>query len=91
MRQLFILALTLSLALPAAAADLPTFTPPGATLEKLWGEGTFTAPLAIFRLLSQPGAAVRGQAMALSVVVGVVVAAVAGLLEVRRGPRASTL
>lgn len=55
------------------------------------GEQTFTAPLAIFRLLSQPGAALRGQALALSVVVGAVVALVAGLLEQRRGRTVSAL
>lgn len=55
------------------------------------GQGTFTAPLAIFRLLSQPGAAVRGQALALSVVVGAVVAVLAGLLELRRDRSVSAL
>jgi len=42
MRYLWTLALAISITLPLAAADLPTFTPPGAKLEKLWGEGIFT-------------------------------------------------
>jgi gluconolactonase len=32
----------LMLAVPAPAAELPTFAGPGATLEKLWSEGSFT-------------------------------------------------
>lgn len=55
------------------------------------GRETFTAPLAIFRLLGQPGGAVRGQALALSVVIGAVVAVVAALLERRRGGAVATL
>lgn len=51
---------------------------------------TFTAPLAVFRLLSQPGTAVRGQALALSVVIGALVAVVAAMLERRRARTVST-
>jgi thiamine transport system permease protein len=55
------------------------------------GREGFTAPLAIFRLLSQPGAAIRGQALALSVVIGLIVAVLAAVLEQRRGKTVSTL
>lgn len=48
---------------------------------------TLTAPLAVFRLLSTPGDALRGQAMALSVVLMVVVAVAVLLVESpRRSP-----
>lgn len=66
----------------AAAVSLGEF---GATSFISRGSTTFTAPLAIFRLLSQPGDQVRGQAMALSVVIGLVVTVLAALLERRRG------
>ncbi len=65
----------------AAAVSLGEF---GATSFLARGEASFTAPLAIFRLLSTPGAALRGQALALSVVVGLLVAALAAVLERRR-------
>jgi len=53
----------------------------GATSFLARSDTAFTAPLAIFRLLSQPGDLLRGQALALSVVLGVVVAVVAGVAE----------
>ncbi len=65
----------------AAAVSLGEF---GATSFLARGEASFTAPLAIFRLLSTPGAALRGQALALSVVVGLLVAVLAAVLERRR-------
>ncbi len=72
----------------AAAVSIGEF---GATSFLARGDDTFTAPLAIFRLLSQPGAALRGQALALSVVVGLIVAALAALLEWRRADGGSAL
>lgn len=72
----------------AAAVSLGEF---GATSFLARGEASFTAPLAIFRLLSTPGAALRGQALALSVVVGLVVAFIAAVLERRRAPEATLL
>ena len=57
----------------------------GATSFLARSDSVFTAPLAIFRLLSQPGDLIRGRAMALSVVIGVVVALVAATLEKQRG------
>jgi thiamine transport system permease protein len=65
----------------AAAVSIGEF---GATSFLARGERSFTAPLAVFRLVSQPGAALRGQALALSVVVGVLVATIAALIEWRR-------
>ena len=65
----------------AAAISIGEF---GATSFLSRGEDSFTAPLAVFRLVSQPGAALRGQALALSVIVGLVVAVIAGLIEWRR-------
>lgn len=65
----------------AAAVSIGEF---GATSFLARGEQSFTAPLAIFRLLSTPGEALRGQALALSVVVGIVVAGVALAMERRR-------
>ncbi len=62
----------------AAAISIGEF---GATSFLARGASGFTAPLAIFRLLSQPGDLLRGQAMALSVVVGLVVGALALVLE----------
>lgn len=56
----------------------------GATSFLSRSEDAFTAPLAVFRLLSRPGASLRGQALALSVLIGVVVAFLAALLERRR-------
>ncbi len=53
----------------------------GATSFISRGAGSFTAPLAVFRLLSQPGQELRGQAMAISVIIGLVVGATAALLE----------
>ncbi len=53
----------------------------GATSFVSRGAGSFTAPLAIFRLLSQPGDALRGQAMAISVIIGLAVGATAAFLE----------
>ena len=72
----------------AAAVSIGEF---GATSFLGRGEESFTAPLAIFRLLSNPGPALRGQALALSVVVGVVVAGVAAVIEWRRDPGVSVL
>ncbi len=43
----------------------------------------FTAPLAVFRLLSRPGTILRGQALALSVVIGAVAGLIALALELR--------
>lgn len=72
----------------SAAVSLGEF---GATSFLSRGGDSFTAPLAVARLVSQPGAALRGQALALSVVIGVVVAAVAALIEWRRGDRVTLL
>lgn len=72
----------------SAAVSLGEF---GATTFISRSSTTFTAPLAIFRLLGQPGESPRGQAMALSVVVGVLVAVLAALLERRRGEEAVLL
>ena len=51
---------------------------------------TLTAPVAIFRLLSTPGALLRGQAMALSVVLMVLTASAAVLIETRRSSNEGT-
>jgi thiamine transport system permease protein len=56
----------------------------GATSFLARSDGAFTAPLAIFRLLSQPGDLLRGRALALSVVMGTLVAIVAAAAEWRR-------
>ncbi len=53
----------------------------GATSFVSRGAESFTAPLAVFRLLSQPGEELRGQAMAISVIIGAVVGATAAFLE----------
>ena len=66
----------------AAAISMGEF---GATSFVARGKNSFTAPLAIFRLLSQPGELIRGQAIALSVIVGVMVAVIAAVLERQRG------
>ncbi len=63
----------------------------GATAFLSRSPSAFTAPLAIFRLLSQPGAALRGQALALSVVIGATVACLAAVLERLRGEEAVLL
>lgn len=63
----------------------------GATSFMSRGSESFTAPLAVFRLLSQPGTAIRGQAMALSVVIGLMVAVLAALLERGRHQRVGLL
>lgn len=55
----------------------------GATSFLSRSDQAVTAPIAIFRLLSQPGDLLRGRALALSVVMGVLVAAVAGFAEWR--------
>jgi len=65
----------------AAAVSIGEF---GATSFLARGQESFTAPLAVFRLVSQPGAVLRGQALALSVIIGVLVAAIAALIEWRR-------
>jgi thiamine transport system permease protein len=65
----------------AAAVSIGEF---GATSFLARGQESFTAPLAVFRLVSQPGAALRGQALALSVIIGVLVAAIAAMIEWRR-------
>ncbi len=62
----------------AAAVSLGEF---GATSFLARGQQSFTAPLAVFRLLSTPGQSLRGQALALSVVMGASVAIVAAALE----------
>ena len=72
----------------AAAVSLGEF---GATSFLARGEGSFTAPLAVFRLLSSPGAQLRGQALALSVVIGLVVAVLAATIELRRDEGVSLL
>jgi thiamine transport system permease protein len=72
----------------SAAVSLGEF---GATSFLARGSESFTAPLAVFRLVSQPGAALRGQALALSVVIGVVVALVAAIIEWNRGDRVALL
>ncbi len=72
----------------AAAVSLGEF---GATSFISRGSATFTAPQAIFRLLSQPGEQLRGQAMALSVVIGLVVSVLGAILERRRGEAAVLL
>ncbi len=72
----------------AAAVSIGEF---GATSFLGRGRETFTAPLAVFRLLSNPGPALRGQALALSVIIGVVVAILAVMLEARRQPGPSVL
>lgn len=63
----------------------------GATSFLSRGDNSFTAPLAIFRLLSQPGDLLRGRALALSVVLGAVVAVLAAVLERRRSGSAVVL
>jgi thiamine transport system permease protein len=72
----------------AAAVSLGEF---GATSFLGRGQESFTAPLAIFRLLSNPGQQLRGQALALSVVIGVLVAGLAALIEFRRNEGVSLL
>lgn len=72
----------------AAAISMGEF---GATSFVSRGKDSFTAPLAIFRLLSQPGELLRGQAIALSVILGFIVAVVATLLERSRGRGVSIL
>ncbi len=56
----------------------------GATSFLSRSDTAFTAPLAIFRLLSQPGDLLRGRALALSVILGILVAMIAALAEWRR-------
>jgi len=63
----------------------------GATSFLARGDTAFTAPLAIFRLLSQPGDLLRGRALALSVILGILVAMVAALAEWRRDGATVTL
>ncbi len=72
----------------AAAISMGEF---GATSFLARGSSSFTAPRAIFRLLSQPGSGVRGQALALSVVVGLCVGALATVIELGRDERARAL
>lgn len=72
----------------AAAVSLGEF---GATSFLGRGQDTFTAPLAVFRLLSNPGQQLRGQALALSVIIGVLVAGLAALIEFRRDEGVSLL
>ena len=72
----------------AAAVSVGEF---GATSFLGRGEGSFTAPLAIFRLLSSPGDQLRGQALALSVVIGLVVVVLAAAIEYRREEGVSLL
>ncbi|MEM7337825.1 MAG: ABC transporter permease subunit [Actinomycetota bacterium] len=72
----------------AAAVSIGEF---GATSFLARGASSFTAPLAIFRLLSQPGEALRGQALALSVVLGLLVATLTAIIEWRRADGATLL
>ena len=72
----------------AAAVSVGEF---GATSFLARGQESFTAPLAIFRLLSNPGDQLRGQALALSVVIGMVVIAIAAAIEARRDDGVSLL
>ncbi len=72
----------------AAAVSIGEF---GATSFLARGEESFTAPMAIFRLLSNPGQQLRGQALALSVVIGLLVAALAAAIELRRDEGVSLL
>lgn len=72
----------------AAAVSLGEF---GATSFLARGEDSFTAPLAIFRLLSTPGQQLRGQALALSVVLGLMVAVLAAVVERSRGDGVTVL
>jgi len=72
----------------AAAVSIGEF---GATSFLGRGEESFTAPLAAVRLLASPGAALRGQALALSVVIGGVVAVLAAAIEFRRDPGVTVL
>ncbi|MEM8924675.1 MAG: ABC transporter permease subunit [Actinomycetota bacterium] len=65
----------------AAAVSIGEF---GATSFLSRDASAFTAPLAVFRLVSQPGTLLQGQALALSVVIGVVVATIAAVIEWRR-------
>jgi len=62
----------------AAAVSLGEF---GATSFLPRRPDTITAPLALFRLLSTPGDALRGQAMALAVVLMLVTAAAVLVVE----------
>ena len=66
----------------AAAVSIGEF---GATSFVSRGADSYTAPMAVFRLISQPGDALRGQALALSVLVGFTVSAIAFAMEWRRG------
>lgn len=63
----------------------------GATSFISRGAESFTAPLAVFRLLSQPGETLRGQAMAMSVIIGVVIGVIAAVLERTRSTEATLL
>ncbi len=72
----------------AAAVSIGEF---GATSFLARGEESFTAPLAIFRLLSNPGQQLRGQALALSVVIGMLVVTLAAAIEFRRDEGVSLL
>ncbi|MGI9596981.1 MAG: ABC transporter permease, partial [Acidimicrobiales bacterium] len=72
----------------AAAVSIGEF---GATSFLARGDESFTAPLAIFRLLSNPGQQLRGQALALSVVIGILVAMLAAAIEFRRDEGVSLL
>ncbi|MDA3038514.1 MAG: iron ABC transporter permease [Actinomycetota bacterium] len=53
----------------------------GATSFLARGASGFTAPLAVFRLLSRPGDTLRGQALALSVIIGLIVGSLALVLD----------
>lgn len=72
----------------AAAVSLGEF---GATSFLARGEDSFTAPLAIFRLVSTPGQELRGQALALSVVLGLIVAMLAAVVEGSRSDGVTVL
>jgi thiamine transport system permease protein len=72
----------------AAAVSIGEF---GATSFLARGDESFTAPLAVFRLLSNPGQQLRGQALALSVVIGILVVLLAAAIEFRRDEGVSLL
>ncbi len=62
----------------AAAISIGEF---GATSFLARSESSFTAPMAVYRLLSLPGDQLRGQALALSVVIGAVVATISLVVD----------
>jgi thiamine transport system permease protein len=63
----------------------------GATSFLTRGKDSFTAPIAIFSLVTRPGEGRVGQAMALSVVIGAVVAVLALVIELGRNESPTVL